>query len=106
MNYFFTNVSTFIQKAPVVQQWSEMKAILGEYTARSPLDWTLPVVASKAVGGTTKQALPAAATIACMQINLFLIDDLLDKDPRGWHHKVGVGGAANLAAAFRRWRQI
>lgn len=101
MDNLFTNIFTFLTQTPLIQEWPEMKAVLRDYTARCSRDWAFPILACEAVGGSSSQALPAAATIACMQINLFLIDDLLDKDPRGWHHQVGVGGAANLAAAFQ-----
>ena len=101
MDNLFTNIFTFLTQTRLIQEWPEMKVILRDYTARRPRDWAFPILACSAVGGSSSEALPAAATIACMQIHLFLIDDLLDKDPRGWHHQVGVGGAANLAAAFQ-----
>ena len=97
----FDNILNVLTQTRLIAKWPEMNAILHDYTARHSLDWHFPILASKAVGGSAQDALPAAATIACMQIHLFLIDDLLDQDPRGWHHKVGVGEAANLAAAFQ-----
>ncbi len=64
-------------------------------------DWDLPLLACQVVGGLPAQALPAAAAIACMQISIILVDDMLDHDPRGQHNQIGAGAAANLAAAFQ-----
>ncbi|MGC8780822.1 MAG: polyprenyl synthetase family protein [Anaerolineae bacterium] len=64
-------------------------------------DWQLPVLACRAVGGSEEVALPAAAAVACLQISIILADDMLDQDPRGEHHRLGTGRAANLALAFQ-----
>jgi octaprenyl-diphosphate synthase len=42
-----------------------------------------------------------AAAIACLQISIMLVDDILDDDPRGEHLRQGVGPTANLAQAFQ-----
>jgi geranylgeranyl pyrophosphate synthase len=60
-----------------------------------------PLKAAQAVGGEADQALPGAAAIFCMLTSINLVDDLLDEDPRGEHHRLGVGAAANLALAFQ-----
>jgi hypothetical protein len=46
--------------------------------------WLLPLQACEAVGGTPEQAVPAATAVACSQIGIILIDDMLDLDPHGW----------------------
>jgi geranylgeranyl pyrophosphate synthase len=38
--------------------------------------------------------------LACTQISIILVDDLLDNDPRGEFQKIGVGQTANLASSF------
>jgi geranylgeranyl pyrophosphate synthase len=53
------------------------------------------------VGGTAEKAIPAVAAIACAQIGIVLLDDMLDKDPRGEYHRLGYGAAANLGATFQ-----
>jgi geranylgeranyl diphosphate synthase type II len=63
-------------------------------------DWQLRVLAGGASGGSIEQAIPAAAAIACLRISIILVDDLLDADPRGEHHRVGAPATANLAIAF------
>jgi geranylgeranyl pyrophosphate synthase len=63
-------------------------------------DWQLPVLACSAVGGNIEQVITAVAAIACLQISIILVDDLLDADPRGEHHRVGALATANLAIAF------
>lgn len=61
----------------------------------------LPVWACEAVGGSISQAIPAAVTIACNQISIILVDDMLDSDPRGEFHSIGEPAAANMACAFQ-----
>jgi geranylgeranyl pyrophosphate synthase len=65
-----------------------------------PRDWQLPILACRAVGGVDEQAIPAVSALACAQVGIILIDDMLDEDPRGEYHRVGEGHAANIAAAF------
>ncbi len=45
--------------------------------------------------------MPGAAAIFCALISVHLIDDLLDNDPEGDYHRLGVGRVANLASAFQ-----
>src|SRR5690606_756780 len=52
-------------------------------------------------GGQLADALPAAAAIACMQISIILVDDILDDEPRGEQMRVGSGRAANMAVALQ-----
>lgn len=85
---------------PAVQNWADMQMILKKACGKKPRDWQLPVLACKAVGGNIELAVPAAAAIACFQISIILVDDLLDSDPRGEHHRIGVPATANLAIAF------
>jgi geranylgeranyl pyrophosphate synthase len=90
----------FLMSLPIVQDWSEIQVILKKACGKRPRDWLLPLLACKAVGGSIGQAVPAAAAIACLQISIILVDDLLDADPRGEHHRVGAPATANLAIAF------
>jgi geranylgeranyl pyrophosphate synthase len=87
--------------SPLVSEWPELQALLRRVAASRPRDWRLPVIAGKAVGGTTKQVLPAVAALACMQVSIILIDDLLDEDPRGEYRRIGAPATANLASAVQ-----
>ena len=53
------------------------------------------------MGADDAIALPAVAAIACLQISIILVDDILDDDPRGAYHRLGAGRAANLGLAFQ-----
>mgnify|MGYP001160651961 CR=1 FL=1 len=68
--------------------------------ASAPPAWRLPLIVAEALGAPPGAALPAAAALACVQLGVVLIDDLLDGDPRGEHVRLGAGRAANLAVAF------
>ena len=82
-------------------EWSEAHGVLERIAIKEPRDWRLPVLACEAVGGSPDESTPAIAAIAFAQIAIILIDDMLDGDPRGEHHKIGLPAAANLAAAFQ-----
>ena len=68
--------------------------------AMQPRDWRLPAVACLAAGGQEEDAIPACAAVACAQIGIVLIDDMLDEDPRGEYRRLGAAQTANFAAAF------
>lgn len=78
-----------------------MQRLFQRAVVKKPHGWQLPVFACEAVGGTTEQAIPAVIAMACMQIGIILIGDMLDDDPRGEYHRIGTGRAGNLALAFQ-----
>ncbi len=90
----------YLLQAPNVFEWNEMQRVLQKAIHSQPAHWQLPLKTCHTVGGTTRQAVPAVAAIACMHIGIILIDDMLDEDPRGKHLEIGMAGTANLSAAF------
>jgi geranylgeranyl diphosphate synthase type I len=66
-----------------------------------PRDWQLPIIACQAVGGAAETAIPASAALACTQISIILVDDMLDDDPRGEYRRIGSGKASNFSIAFQ-----
>lgn len=85
-----------------VAAWPEMMSLIGRTTDPASMPcWEYPVMACRAVGGTKEQALPGTAAIFCLLYSMHLVDDLLDEDPRGLQHKLGVGQTANLGLAFQ-----
>jgi geranylgeranyl pyrophosphate synthase len=91
-NYLFTT--------PIFQTWEEPRRVLQKFISMSPRDWRLPLITCEAVCGSGEPGLAAAAALACTQIGIILVDDMLDNDPRGEFQKIGVGQTANLAATF------
>ncbi len=92
--------STLLEMS-IVKSWAEMQNAVEKMAARRPRDWQLPMLACVAVGGNSKQAVPASSAIGCMQMSIILVDDMLDEDPRGEYHHIGVGAASNLASALQ-----
>jgi geranylgeranyl pyrophosphate synthase len=86
---------------PAARIWPEIQAVIQSVALQKPRDWHLPVIACEAVGGGHEQAVPVAAAVASLQISIVLIDAMLDADPKGWHHTLGLPMTANLAAAFQ-----
>lgn len=86
---------------PEVNAWPEMADLFERAVPRLNIKWELPLVACRAVGGEESVAVAGAAAVACMQLGLMLVDDMLDEDPRGVHVKLGHAAAANLAWAFQ-----
>lgn len=90
-----------IVKGTIVQKWPLMAGMAEQLAGRRPHDWELPVWGAVAVGGDGAAVLPAVAAIACCQIAIILVDDMLDEDQRGYHHQLGMAQTANLASAFQ-----
>lgn len=86
---------------PIFDAWQEMKTILQRAASLRPRDWQLPLVACQAVGQPAEKAVPASAALACAQISIILVDDMLDDDPRGEYRRIGSGRASNFALAFQ-----
>jgi geranylgeranyl pyrophosphate synthase len=95
----YTQIGDYLLNLPEVGDWPDLKEALEQGVAKKPRDWRLPILGGEAVGGASEQIIPASAAIACMQLSIILIDDMLDADPRGRHHKLGMPAAANLATA-------
>ncbi len=81
--------------------WPDMVTVFGRTGDVPHPDWEIPVLVCRAAGGNEAAALPGAAIIACLQISIMLVDDMLDEDPRGEHLRRGNGPTANLAQAFQ-----
>ena len=96
----YSAAEDYLSGLPVLCEWAEARSLLKRTASLRPRDWRLPLLACEAVGGTAAEALPAAAALACAQIGILLIDDLLDQDPRGEYHSIGEAQAANFASAF------
>src|SRR6185436_2199930 len=97
----YTEAVALIEQLPLFHEWPEMHTIFQRAAISRPHGWRLPEIACQAVGGTPEQALQGTVAIACQQISILLIDDLLDADPRGEYHRLGMPAVANLAAAFQ-----
>lgn len=94
-------IKACVLAVPEVAAWPEMAGVFERAGSAPRLDWSLPLLACQAVGGDAPKMTSGAAAIACMQISIILVDDMLDNDPRGEHLRSGVGPAANLAVAFQ-----
>ena len=97
----YTRIQDELSALPVVQEWEQLHRLVERAVAPRPPHWQLPLLASRAMGGSAEAAFPAVVAIACQQIAIMLVDDLLDDDPRGEHLRIGPGAAANLACAFQ-----
>jgi geranylgeranyl pyrophosphate synthase len=87
-------------QSQAARQWPLLRTAIERAGQRAPVAWDFPVIACRAVGAGEDLAIPAVAAITCAHMALLLIDDLLDDDPRGEQHAIGVGRAANLAAGL------
>ena len=97
----YTRIQDELSALPVVQEWEQLRYLVERAVASRPPHWQLPLLASQAVGGRAEAAFSAVLAIACQQIAIMLVDDMLDGDPRGEHLRIGPGAAANLACAFQ-----
>lgn len=91
----------YLLTLPVIQSWPELQVLFTRAASRRPKYWELPIQACEAVGGSVAQAIPAVAAVACAEMSIMLIDDMLDEDPRGEYHHAGHAKVANYAAALQ-----
>lgn len=94
-------IRDYLLALPEAAAWPALVEVFEVSQQKPRLDWELPLLACESAGGQPARALPAAAAIACMQISIILVDDMLDDDPRGQHNQIGAGAAANLALAYQ-----
>ena len=97
----YQTTTEHLLKLPIFDSWHEMESILRRSAATRPRDWELPVIICEALGEVRENAIPACAALACAQISIILVDDMLDNDPRGEYHRTGSGRVANFALAFQ-----
>ena len=77
------SVIDYLLTIPIFDVWHKMSAILRRVASTRPRDWKLPILVYQVVGESPEKAIPASAALACAQISIILVDDMLDKDPRG-----------------------
>jgi geranylgeranyl pyrophosphate synthase len=97
----FKKVVAYVKEKNLFGEWVEMLEIFEDVAGKEPIGWDIVSHACVGVGGTIEQTIPGVAAIGCLQIAILAIDDLLDHDPHGIYHKIGEGGAANLASSFQ-----
>lgn len=81
--------------------WPEVEHLFPDLDSPARLDWRLPIYSIQAVNLYTPDPLPLVAAVACLQMSIILVDDILDNDPRGKHLEMGTGRASNLALALQ-----
>jgi len=98
----FEKMKQRVLAVPEVAAWPQMAEMVGRATHEAWRSlWDYPFIACRAVGGREEAVLSAAAAIFCSLASVHLVDDMLDDDPAGDYHRLGVGNTANLALAFQ-----
>ena len=95
------DIHNHLRTIPGLAAWPEVLEIIPANDMPLRTDWALPMYGLEAAGQETSAALPVAVALACIQISIMLVDDILDDDPRGKHISMGAGRAANLALALQ-----
>lgn len=90
-----------IQSIPEVKSWPELSQFFDHMGNNKNPDWELPLKVCTALGGDPAAVIPGAAALACLQLSIILVDDMLDNDPRGVHTRLGHGITSNLAFAMQ-----
>ena len=101
---YVPRIQELLLSLPQIAEWPAMAAIIrnrGEGGSSTIPVWEYSLLSCRAYGGDDDQALPAMAAIVCLLNGIHLVDDLLDEDPDGLHHKIGTGACANIALAFQ-----
>jgi len=90
-----------VLNVPGMERWSEVEEFFPDTQDSVRLDWQLPGIACAAVGGRYEDTFPGMAALACIQVSIILVDDMLDEEPEGAHHRFGIGRTANMALALQ-----
>jgi geranylgeranyl pyrophosphate synthase len=101
---YVPRIQELLLDLPQVAEWPAMARIVGKRRKRKTSTipvWEYPLLSCRAYGGDDDRSLPAMAAIVCLLNGIHLVDDLLDEDPDGLHHEIGVGACANIALAFQ-----
>lgn len=98
---FFTQAVLSFDRLPHSASWIEAKNLFQVAASRKPEHWLIPARAYESVGGLHEQALSAILAIGYAHVGILLVDDMLDDDPRGDFHRLGMPAAANLACFFQ-----
>lgn len=94
-------IQALLNIIPELAEWSEIKSVFSRIGTQPRPDWEIPLIVCEAVGGNAEDALVGAAILACQQVSIMLVDDILDEDERGDHVQRGVGPTANIALALQ-----
>jgi geranylgeranyl pyrophosphate synthase len=97
----FSQVVRDFSILPCIESWAEAQDMFQHAASRKPDHWLIPVKACEAVGGDQEQAVPAILAVGCAHVGILLVDDMLDDDPRGDYHRIGMPAASNIACAFQ-----
>jgi geranylgeranyl diphosphate synthase type I len=98
----FEQLKERVRAVSGIAAWPQMLRLTERVVHRDVLSvWDYPVAACEAAGGDAEAALAGAAAVFCSLISIHLVDDMLDDDPKGDYHRLGVGRTANLALAFQ-----
>ena len=83
--------------------WPDLRQAIDRSSGKTgtSIVWDYPRIACQAVGGAVDVAELGVLAIFCSTLSIRLVDDILDDDPKGQHHRWGVGRTANLALVFQ-----
>lgn len=95
------DIQECLNRLPNLSAWPEVKELFPNPEDNIRLDWLLPTFSLQSVGASEVNPMPLISALACLQISIILVDDILDNDPRGKHEEMGVGRTANLALALQ-----
>lgn len=85
---------------PETQRWPQLQLACQRALTHKPTAWDFPLRAGQALGADEEGLVLPVAAMVCAHMSIIVIDDLLDEDPRGLYHQIGIGRAANLGAAL------
>ena len=98
----YNEVVELIRSISEVSSWPDFNQLLGRpLPSGIKPSWEYVCHAGGAFGAAWQTGFPGAAAILCLHYSIHLVDDVLDEDPKGLHHSLGLGPTFNLATAFQ-----
>ena len=96
-----SEIANYLASLPIFQEWDELHHLLQQTLARPHGHWRLPATSAAAITDDPNKAIPGVAAMVCLFLAIVLVDDMLDADPKGQHHRLGSPATANLAGALQ-----
>ena len=87
----------YLEGTGFLENWPDLNDLFEKTASKEHYGWVLCKASFLGLGGNPEHLIPIVAAYGCMQTSILLVDDLLDKDPNGMQHKIGIGNTANWA---------
>ena len=98
-----SHIKDLVLSVRELSSWPELAVFIERAldTSNAVPCWEYVTYSCRACGEEPPHVAAGSAAVFCLLQGIHLADDLLDEDPAGLHHELGVGAVANMALALQ-----